>query len=147
MSNEGIVESIRKIAIVAAKEEIIGNVPKLNERARETFLDEIKGEEFERRVLEIVFGNESALLKAFDNRKKSEKKWDDVLAYIDEHYNVTGPPVNTTRSGQPWTDGEVAQLEREVSKLISKLAGMYGRTPKAIESKARALGLLGYHNK
>ncbi len=84
------------------------------------FSNYMMSNEFERRVLEIVFGYKVDMA---------------------EKINVDCEPP---RSGQPWTDAEVAQLEREVSKLVSKLADMYGRTPKAIEAKARALGLLGY---
>ena len=103
-------------------------------REAERVLDKyIKSDEFERRVLEIVLGTNSTIMKTQIEKVREEIK-----------QLISTPFPEPTRSGQPWTDGEVAQLEREVSKLVSKLAGMYGRTPKAIESKARALGLLGY---
>lgn len=119
-------------------------------------LNLLKSDIFERKVLQLVFGDNSDVLKAHEARKKKKetalKAWDEILAYMDRYYTTDDKPnvpwsiqyPEPSRSGQPWTDGEVAQLEREVGKLVAKLAGMYGRTPKAIESKCRALGLLGY---
>ena len=104
------------------QEAIVGKINEEMTLFRDQLHRYFKTEEFERRVLKIVFGYKV-----------------DMAEKINVDYE---PP----RSGQPWTDAEVAQLEREVGKLMSKLAGMYGRTPKAIEAKARALGLLGYKN-
>ena len=64
------------------------------------FSNYMMSEEFERRVLEIVFGaNSSATTREWHD------KW--MLKFIETCpcYEKSEP----TRSGQPWTDGEVAQ--------------------------------------
>ena len=117
------------ITKVAVEHKIADEMALFRDQIRRYF----KTDEFERRVLEIVFGANSTIMKTQIEKVREEIK-----------QLISTPFPEPTRSGQPWTDGEVAQLEREVSKLVSKLAGMSGRTPKAIESKCRALGLLGY---
>jgi len=155
MKGEEIIESICKIATEVAREEAKNvfkvkgftlkqeTIEKINKEMgifRSELHRYFKSDEFERRVLEIVFGN--------NNTVKPDKEWDGewMIRFLRTMPSSTSDNLepNPSRSGQPWTDGEVAQLEREVSKLVSKLAGMYDRTPKAIESKCRALGLLGY---